>query len=157
MSVLQESGSGLTSIIGSKTEVLADWKSNLVRPSLPLAQLHAKFWGISMEGEEKEWRDAQPPMPAAGGELRDKHQHADERTDEDGDDLDDDIIPGCYFLDIGIEGLEYPRIWIRADYIRTYDALENHYQRPAYSHRAPAAVITGEPGIGERGVTLSDE
>lgn len=66
----------------------------------------------------------------------------------EGTDLDD-INPGCYFLEIGIDGLEYPWIWIRADYIRIYDALEIHYPRPTCPYRAPAAVITGGPGIGE--------
>lgn len=146
MSVLQESGPGLASVIGSRPEVLAEWNSNLLASELSLTRLHAKFWGKSMADEEREWRDTQPPIPAVGSEL------GDERMDEDGSEgagLDDDIIPGCYFLEIDIEGLEYPMIWIRADYIRIYNALETHYRKPAYPHQAPAAVITGEPGIGE--------
>ena len=67
-----------------------------------------------------------------------------------GEDLDDDFIKGCYFLEIGIRRVRIPRLWIRAEYIRIYNALEAYYQmRPLFSNQAPAAVITGQPGIGE--------
>lgn len=35
----------------------------------PSAQLHAKFWGISMLHEEQEWRNSQQPIPAVRDEL----------------------------------------------------------------------------------------
>ena len=74
-----------------------------------------------------------------------------EGMDEDDEDyLDDNIIPGCYVLDIGIEELQYSSIWIRADYIRIHDYFHAHYTKYAKPVcRAPGAVLTGQPGIGE--------
>jgi hypothetical protein len=154
MSSIQESGSALASVIGSHPDDLAEWKSRLIRSDCPLAQFHAKFWGLSMAGEEQDWRDTHPPIPVAGGELG----YGDGQVDEDGDEnmdesertILDDIIPGCYILDLGIEDLEYSRIWIRADYIRVYNYLEIHYNDCADRRsRAPGAILTGQPGIGE--------
>jgi hypothetical protein len=123
----------------------------------PLTQLHVKFWGKTMADEERDWRNAQPPI---GGEIDVEDQCGDERMDEDGDDIggdegertdvEDDFIPGCYALDINIEGIECSKIWIRADYIRIYDYLKIRYTTPSYPPgRAPAAVLTGQPGIGK--------
>lgn len=70
----------------------------------------------------------------------------------EGEDSDDDVIEGCYFLEIDIEEFAYPWIWVRAEYIRIYDALEVYYKTPRspFPNRlAKAAVITGQPGIGE--------
>ena len=67
-------------------------------------------------------------------------------------DTNDDFIKGCYSLEIGIKRLRISRFWIRAEYIRIYNALEAYYQkRPSIPNQAPAAVITGQPGIGESG------
>ena len=63
-------------------------------------------------------------------------------------DPDDDIIPGCYMLDIGIEGL-IPKLWIRAEYIRVFNSLNAYYDEPSFIDKAPCAVVTGQPGIGE--------
>jgi hypothetical protein len=73
-------------------------------------------------------------MGEGGGEI----------TDED------DIIPGCYLLNVDVNGIEYRRFWIRAEYIRVYDRIEMHYKSPGVPEtRAPCAVLTGQPGIGE--------
>src|SRR5687767_10427486 len=67
------------------------------------AQLHTKFWGKSMADEEQkslEGQDVDDPMV----------EDQDETID-----ADDDFIPGCYALDIDIQGLPLSRIWIRAD------------------------------------------
>ena len=71
----------------------------------PLALLHENFWGKNMADEEQQWLNAQQASPATGGEfgLRDQEEEAHRR--EDVDDPDDDIISGCYMLDIGIDGL----------------------------------------------------
>ena len=100
-----------------------------------------------MEDEEQQWRDAQPPMPVEGSGLGgDGPMDVDTSEEED---LDDDLIKGCYTLEIGIKHLRIPRVWIRAEYIRIYNAPEAYYQkRPSISNQAPAAVITGQPGIG---------
>ena len=56
MSVLQETGSGLASIIGDDQEVLTEWQQSFKLSSeLPLGQWHENFWGKNMA-------DAQPPM-----------------------------------------------------------------------------------------------
>ena len=48
-----------------------------------------------------------------------------------GSDLDDDItVPGCYMLNIGIDGLPFLKIWILADYIRIFDNLQMYYDQP---------------------------
>lgn len=52
--------------------------------------------------------------------------------------------------DIGIDGLAASSLWIRADYIRIYDTLQDYYKKYA-KPRAPAlsAVLTGQSGIDE--------
>jgi hypothetical protein len=155
MSTLQESGLALASVIGTRPEVLAEWESFRVLPDLQPAKWHAEFWGKSIADDEQKWRDAQSPTSLEGSELGNEGRHGgngDESMDVDmseGVDLDDDVMPGCYFLEIDIEGFPYPKIWIRAEYIRIYDALEAHYQKRSYPYVAPGAVITGQPGIGE--------
>jgi hypothetical protein len=51
---------------------------------------------------------------------------------------ENDIIPGCYILDLGIH-FEFSKIWIRADYIRIYDYLENYSNKMALTpgHQRP--------------------
>jgi len=147
MSVPQESGTALASIIGSRAEVLKEWKSFRVDPGSLPAQWHSKFWGKSMAHEEQKWRDTQSPMPVEGSRLEETGVDMTE-----GEDSDDDFIKGCYFLDIDINRSETSRIWIRAEYIRIYKAVEFWYNfvvESSYSGRAQAAVITGQPGIGE--------
>jgi len=108
-----------------------------------------------MADEEEEWRRGQP---AIGDRVRDEDRYGDECMGEDeiddlGErtDLEDDILSGCYVLNIGIEGIDYPSIWVRAEYIRMYDYLESYYNSFASKlpGRAPGAVLTGQPGIGE--------
>ena len=148
MSVLQGSGSTLESIIGSRpwTEWLTHWKSfklsssslsgDVFSEAAPV-QFYDKFWGKSMADEEQKWRNAQSPSstPVEGCEP----------MEVDVSEEDDDLIEGCCFLELDIEDINFSRIWIRAEYIRIYNTLEN--QRGFNS--APAAVITGQPGIGE--------
>jgi hypothetical protein len=116
------------------------------------ARLHAKFWGRSLVDDEREWRNTQPNSPIIRGDLIAEDQDGDDHMDEDweGADLRSDITPGCHVLDINIDGIEYPRIWVRAEYLRIYDFLEDCYndavEKPG---RAPGAVLTGQPGIGE--------
>ena len=71
----------------------------------------------------------------------------DQATDEDEDD-----IPGCYPFSVGIEDIT---VWIRADYICVYEALEDYYENAMKrSGRTPSAVVTGQPGIGESHYSL---
>jgi hypothetical protein len=94
-----------------------------------------------MTDEEREWLNAQP---AKGSEFGLEDQEGEERMygvvdekmgvdettvpDETMDeaattDPDDDIIPGCYMLDIGIDGIQFSKFWIRAEYIRVFKFL----------------------------------
>jgi len=125
----------------------------------PLAQFHSKFWGKGMmEEEEQQWSDdRESENPGSDG-----YKVQDGRVDKDGDvpmDADDDltettdtdecddIIAGCCTLDIGINNIS--RIWARAEYIRIYDYLEEHYSNAVIAKASPGAVLTGQPGIGE--------
>jgi hypothetical protein len=124
--------SSLASVVGTQT-----WKAD---DNTPVAQFHKKFWGKSMKDEESEWRDTQ--------EDTQEDEHMDQDQDETAD--MDDIIPGCYVLDIGIPGMAISRLWIRADYIRIFNFFQdyfNDYAKPM--DRVPSAVLTGQPGIGE--------
>ncbi len=109
-----------------------------------LAQLHAKYWRKSMLDEEKEWRRKQESD-------FDASIHGCDGSDRMIDDVDGDIGPGCYVLDIGIDDLPIQKVWIRSDYIRMYDYCSNHYERTKrtrINQMAPSVVITGQPGIG---------
>src|SRR5882672_2777541 len=72
----------------------------------PLVQLHSKFWGKTLTCEN--------PSNPPDSEPMDEHMRVD-------GEVDDDFIPGCAILNIGIDGLPFQKIWIRADYIRIYD------------------------------------
>ena len=151
---LQENESTLASIISSDLEELTQWKSFKLPLKLRLlpAQFHKMFWGTSMADEEQKWCDDQPPMPAEGAGLENKFQGGGEPMDVDvseEEELDDDIIEGCHFLEINIKGFQHPRIWIHAKYIQIYNTLEACYQAPVYPYLASAVVITGQPGIGK--------
>jgi len=158
MAEYQESGPELASVVGSDPEDLADWRSKRIRDNRPLALFHAKFWGKSMADEEEEWRNSRPPIGAIEGELGDKDGDGDERMNEGSDEtmhggqgteVEDDILPGCYLLDIGIRGLDFRKIWVRAEYQRVYNLVEAHYKKPGVPYgQAPAVVVTGQPGIG---------
>lgn len=76
-------------------------------------------------------------------------------VDVDVDDVDDNIIPGCYAFNIDVEGLELSKIWIRADYIRVYNSLDSLRDVTTASiFQRIGAILTGEPGIGEFPLSL---
>ena len=58
--------------------------------------------------EESEWRKSQ---------LIDQ--------DEEVTDADDDIISGCYVLNISIPHIPVSHLWIRADYIRVFNYFQH--------------------------------
>ena len=138
----------------------------------PLALLHAKFWGTSMAAEEQQWLNAQQASPATGSGLGLRDQEGEEHMDAVGNekmqtagvdetvvdetmdeattmDPDDDIISGCYMLDIDIKGLRLSKLWIRAEYIRVFNFVNVYHDRPTVAGKAPCVVVTGQPGIGE--------
>jgi hypothetical protein len=98
----------------------AEWYSLKAPLYSPLTQFHAKFWGVEEEGG-----------------LSDN-------MEVDGD----EISPRCYVLDIGIRGVE-DKIWVRADYIRTFKYAQTFYDKYSSNPLSPCLVITGQPGIGE--------
>jgi hypothetical protein len=81
-----------------------------------------------IEDDAQRWRGSQPAME---------------------DDVDNDIGPGCYVLDLNIE-LKCSKLWVRKDYIRIYDyCTMRHEEGPRYvKQRARSVVITGQPGVG---------
>ncbi|KAH9995526.1 hypothetical protein BJV77DRAFT_223386 [Russula vinacea] len=97
-----------------------------------LAELHATYWGKK--------------------DTEDHQQLSDCELSED-----DDIINGCHVLNINNQAIKMGNnIWVRAEYIRIYDFLLDFYNQKAgpmgdsfMSKQSPAAVITGQPGIGK--------
>src|SRR6266576_5111696 len=77
----------------------------------PLAQLHSRFWGTSMQEEEEAWR-AKEWLAPAGDNNRKPNENPGNSIDESEDD-DDDIIPECYVLDINNDAISIKSIWVR--------------------------------------------
>ena len=67
------------------------------------------------------------------------------------DNADNELIPGCYELDVNPTGSDVDTIWICAEYIRAYNYTESRYDLCYKHRRAQAIVYTGHPGIGECG------
>ena len=55
----------------------------------------------------------------------------------------------CYMLDIGIDELRYQKIWIRTEYLRIFNYVQELSDHDWVHNLAPAIVIAGQPGIGE--------
>lgn len=91
------SESSLTSVV-SIPEFLEKWER--VADHNPLAQLHSRFWGTSMQEEEEAWR----------ANNRKPNENLGNGIDESDD---DDIIPGCYVLDINNDAIWIKSIWVR--------------------------------------------
>ncbi|KAF8516580.1 hypothetical protein BU17DRAFT_50754 [Hysterangium stoloniferum] len=132
--------SNIASIV--KASAAASW----VKLALdePLAQFHIKFWGTSMKDERDAWRKAD-----GQGALNEFAMDVD-------DDGEAEILPDCYSLGIGIKGFTRQFIWVRAEYIRIFDACQREYEETItpmpgryFSGESPSFVITGQPGIGK--------
>ena len=100
-------------------------------------RFHEKFLGKSLPGEgegEQAWHNLQ----SADGDVT---------MGEGDDDADDELVPGCYELDVDPNPVsDVHTIWIRAEYIRAYNYTESRY--------AQAIVYTGHPGTGECGCLI---
>jgi hypothetical protein len=118
--------STLATVVGSNQQAIADWNSHKAPPYDPFTAFHAKFWGVKEEGR-----------------LSDNMEVDDSTADGH------DISPRCYVLDIGIQGVEEGKIWVRADYIRMFEFAEKFYAESLSNPLSPCIVITGQPGIGE--------
>ncbi|KAF8523115.1 hypothetical protein BU17DRAFT_86251 [Hysterangium stoloniferum] len=132
--------SNIASIIEASAAV--SWVK--LAPNKPLAQFHTKFWGTSMKDERDAWSKAD-----GQGALKELAMDVD-------DDGEAEILPGCYSLGIGIKGFTREFIWVRAEYIRIFDACQRQYEETItptpgcyFSQEPPSFVITGRPGIGK--------
>lgn len=130
-----------------------------------LSQLHAKFWRKSMVEEEKEWQRSNKSRAADSSDNEvededgDNDMDKDEDEDEDDDDYDEDVNdyydeeigPGCYALDFGIENFERSKLWVRRDYLRIYKYCDKYHDKAKTlrGRVAPSVVITGHPGVGK--------
>jgi len=92
-----------------------------------LSQFWFKYWGKSIEDEAEQWRGSNPTV----------------------DDSTNDILPGCFALDIEIKHRPQ-KLWVRQDYIRIYNyCRDRHTHGPSSETEIPrSVVITGQPGIG---------
>ena len=140
----------------------------------PLAQFHAKYWGVSMEEEVNKWQKSVQGMDIDvdaegdnnngdgdgrkdGNEQKSGEGGEDEDEEKEGEDSEedevgiDDYIEGCYVLDINIVGIE-SSIWVRAEYIRILDRIVKLHNNLTRSNRIEkmsyCVIITGQPGIG---------
>ena len=88
----------------------------------------------------------EPPLGLhASPQLGEEAQRMD--ADDDGD--NGDVITGPSILNIGIAGLPFSKIFIRADYIRVYDFLDHREISRFPNGLAPAAVLMSQPGNGK--------
>ena len=110
------------------------------------ARLHTKFWRKGMLDQEEEWCGKQGSDSNASMHGSDDPDREVNPMDVGGD---DDVGPGCYFLDIGLEELRLKNIWIRSEYLRMYDyCIERCNGAVGMNQAAPSIAIIGQPGIG---------
>ena len=104
--------------------------------------------GRAIDEDDNEAMEVQECEGKGKGRAIDEDDNEAMEEDElEGEAMDDDDIPGCYPFSVGIEDIT---VWIRADYIRIYEALQDYYEKTTkQSGRTPSAVVTGQPGIGE--------
>ena len=94
------------------------------------SKLHTKLWNQSIDDEESTWAGAHGTLP---------------ETDEC------DIVRGCFTLEVNIPNFRISKLWVRKEYIRFYDQCNSHYENfDRKQDLSPCAIITGQPGIGER-------
>ena len=132
------SSPSVSTTLSSIVRIRGNRTAEILEDSDPLALLHSKFWGTSMEVEERNWRntvtDTQAPAAGVG----------------DGMDVDEKIQdPGCYMVNIGIDSFRFQKFWVRLEYIRIFDYVQAYFDKERVHNIAPAVVITGQPGIGE--------
>ena len=74
-----------------------------------LTQLFTKYWGNSMQEEEKAWHannsEILTPAPSNNGWISNGKSGND-------NDNNDDILPGCYVLNINNSSISTKHIWI---------------------------------------------
>ena len=91
-----------------------------------MAESAEKFrWRASRKGSDVDVGVVS--TPTLDGGIGPGSDDLDLPVDTDVDEGDDEIGPGCYILDIDIEGLPCSKIWIRRDHIGVYDYCNEHY------------------------------
>ena len=117
-------------------------KWTLLLDSGLFAQLHAKFWGATMQEEETKWRETQP---------KDVPMDVDVDNEIAEEDEEDETGPGCYILSLPWMRDTTKTIWIRQEYLRVYDFCKEYLKfcRTNKLQESPSVVVTGQPGIGE--------
>jgi hypothetical protein len=132
----------------------ARWRDVKLSDSSRFSQLHSRFWGKSMEMEERHWVQNNPSIPKAYSQGAKMDVDGDTDSDTDAEEnfdrnSDDDFIPGCHVLDTA----PFPegKIWIRAEFIRIFDYILKYFERDdgALDDSPKAVILTGQPGIGE--------
>ncbi|KAH9971185.1 hypothetical protein BGW80DRAFT_1322517 [Lactifluus volemus] len=122
-----------TSITHTASEVSLASVITMVHPSGPwmtlddsesLTQLHKQLWGAPLRPQEQAgFVEKESTSNCTGFVLS----------------IDNPIIP-----------FAGKSIWVREEYIRIFNFLEGYYAERTVSHgMAPAAVVTGHPGIGK--------
>lgn len=105
------------------------WEIGRLSQCSSLAQLHYKYWGVSM-----------------------KKGNDDNHDGEEGGSNGDNFIDGCHVLDVGISGME-ASIWVRAEYIRIFDHITKVHNELVAStgidEESYCVILTGQPGIGK--------
>lgn len=117
-----------------------------------------------MADDEQDWRNTQSPIASTeriGGDSdrmdefegkgSDDSPQEDHAANQDADSEDDDIIPGCYMLNMSSVG----RFWIRADYIRIFDGIEEFFNSKTPPFRPPSVVVAGQPDTGAPSSSVS--
>jgi len=97
-----------------------------------LSRLHTKHWGRSIDEDESKWVGTHKQLP----------------------DIDEsEVVRGCFALHLDVGGFNISKLWVRKDYIRIYDHCSSYCESTRNDpdeHLPPSAVITGQPGVGER-------
>ncbi len=120
------------------------------------------WWGRPIEEAARLWRDQNPLVantPAPFPDYEDPCIHTSTQppcgstTQSLQDSFEgDDVLPGCFFLRVPLIKRSRP-VWVRANYIRVYDAILQQYIKLIDNDspflRTHSAVLTGQPGVGE--------
>lgn len=141
-----ESGMKLDEVVTFTSSIAQPWKK--VHDHGRFCMFHAKYWGKSLDDEEREWNNLQSNVDGDDDDVI-VDSGGDEENDGRDVDGDDDFVPGCFELNIDPNPVsDDTEIWIRADYIRFYDYTERRYDDCYKRRKAQAVVLTGQPGIG---------
>jgi len=98
-----------------------------------LSNLHAKFWGKSINQDESEWRQRE------ADQLKEIH-----------------VLPGSFVLDLGTDQIMSTSTWVPREYIQLYDRCNEHCNKVIrLGSRPPSVVVTGHPGIGKSLLPMS--